>query len=124
MKVQNQKFQNINTAAASLIRNFLIAWLIAAAVEYLSLPSELKSLTGLQGIAAMSFPRMLIVMGVVLVLLEGLSRLLRREADRWVLPGVFAVLAVFALGVSFTWAFLAGSRWRLILRLSGDKLPV
>lgn len=107
MKVQNQKFRNINTAAASLIRNFLIAWLIAAAVEYLSLPSELKSLTGLQGIAAMSFPRMLIVMGVILVLLEGLSRLLRREADRWVLPGVFAVLAVFALGVSFTWAFLA-----------------
>ena len=107
MKVQNQKFQNINTAAASLIRNFLIAWLIAAAVEYLSLPRELKSLTGLQGIAAMSFPRMLIVMGVVLVLLEGLSRLLRREADRWVLPGVFAVLAVFALGASFTWAFLA-----------------
>ena len=107
MKVQNQKFQNINTAAASLIRNFLIAWLIAAAVEYLSLPSALKSLAGLQGIEAMSFPRMLIVMVVVLALLEGLSRLLRREAGRWVLLGLFAALAISGLGASFTWHFLA-----------------
>ena len=90
---------------AALIRNLLLAWLIAATVEYVTLPTELKSLVGVRSLAAMSFPRLLIVTGIVFVLLMGISRLLRCSVQRWMLLGVFAILAVGVLVSSFTQAF-------------------
>lgn len=92
---------------ASLLRHLLLAWLTAAAAELLLLPAQLKTMNGLQGVAAMSLPRLLIVTGIVLALLEGTSRLLNRRAERWMLLGIFTVLAGAALTATFTWPFLA-----------------
>lgn len=107
MKTTYRKFQNININTASLIRHLLIAWLTAATVELLLLPVGLKTMEGLKGLAAMSLPRLLIVTGVVLALLEGISRLVRHDAQRWMLLGLFVFLAVSVLASSFTWPFLA-----------------
>ena len=107
MKIDYQNKHKSNITAASLIRHLLIAWLTAATVELLMLPAELKSMTGLKGLAAMSLPRLLIVTGIVLTLLEGMSRLLRSGA-RWMPVGIFTVLAAAALSASFTWPFAVG----------------
>ncbi len=106
MKVSFVKKQNKANTAASLIRHLLLAWLIAAAGELLLLPSPLRTMNGLQGLAAMSLPRLLIVTGIVFSLLESLSRLLHRRMERFLLLGIFAVLAAAALMSAFTWAFL------------------
>lgn len=106
MKVEYQKIQKKESGAAILIRHLLLAWLTAAAGEFLLLSANLKTLNGLQGVAAMSLPRLLIVTGIVLALLEGISRLIPRFAERWMLLGIFTVLAAAALLSSFTWAFL------------------
>ena len=106
MKTAYRKFQNTGVAPG-LIRRLLIAWLTAATGEFLLLPAALRTMTGLQALAAMSLPRLLIVMGIVLALLEGMSRLLPHKAERWMLAGVFTVLAAAALTASVTWPFLA-----------------
>lgn len=106
METAYRKFQNTGVAPG-LVRRLLIAWLTAATGEFLLLPAELKTMIGLQALAAMSLPRLLIVMGIVLSLLEGTTRLLSHKAERWMLAGVFAVLSAVALTASFTWPFLA-----------------
>ncbi len=107
MKIEYQKIQKNENKAASLIRHLLLAWLTAATAEYLLLPAQVKTLVGLQSLAAMSLPRLLIVTGIVLALLEGIFRLINCRAERWMLLGVFAVLAAAVLVSSFTWPLLA-----------------
>ena len=107
MNVQYQKFRNKEAVAPSLIRHLLLAWLTAAAAELLLLPAQLRSMDGLKGLAAMSLPRLLIVTGIVLALLEGISRLVDRRAQRWMLVGVFTILSAVVLTASFTWPFFA-----------------
>lgn len=104
MKTKYRKYQNTNIAPA-LIRHLLLAWLIAAAAEYLLLSAELKTMTGLKGLAAMSLPRLLIITGVVLALLEGTSRLLPRYLERWAVLCAVTVLSAAALVYAFTWPF-------------------
>ena len=90
MKIEYQKKQNTkqnSAGTAGLIRNLLLAWLTAATAEFLLIPAQLRSMNGLQGVAAMSFPRLLIVAGIVFALLEGLSRLLPHGAERWMMVG-------------------------------------
>ena len=106
MKVQSQNHLKVHTIAASRIRHLLIAWLAAATTEWLLLPVELKTMTGLKGLSAMSLPRLLIVTGIVLVMLEAISRLLPRGAERWMMAGLFAVLAATTVAHSFTWPLL------------------
>ena len=106
MKVQSQNHLKVHTIAASRIRHLLIAWLAAATTEWLLLPVELKTMTGLKGLSAMSLPRLLIVTGIVLVMLEAISRLLPRSAERWMMAGLFAVLAATTVARSFTWPLL------------------
>ena len=48
-------------APRALVRHLLLAWLIAATVEYLLLPQSVKSLTQLQGIGQMSLVRVLLL---------------------------------------------------------------
>ena len=107
MKVEYQKVQNRRYEAALLIRHLLLAWLTAAAVEFLLLPDAVKTMNGLKALSAMSFTRLLIVTGIILVLLESISRLLHRGMERWLLPGVYVILSSAALASTFTWAFLA-----------------
>ena len=106
MKISYQKYQNINANAAALIRHLLLAWLSAATIEMLLLPQELKTMRDLRGLGAMSLPRLLIMTGALLALLEGLSRLLPRNLERWLLVGLFAALSVVTVSASFTWPFL------------------
>ena len=117
MKINYKKthMDSAGCKAAALIRRLLLAWLIAAAAEMLLLPAQLRTLNGLQGLAAMSFPRLLIVTGVVLSILESVSRFLPHGAERWMMVGVFAVLADMALVSSFTWPFLAACALVLVL---------
>lgn len=96
-----------NRRTAVLIRHLILAWLTAATIELLLVPAQLRSLTALDGVAAMSLARLLIVTGIVLALLEGTSRLLPTQAERWMVTGIFTVLAIAALCASFTCAFLA-----------------
>lgn len=106
MKLKHQNNRTGGAIAPSLLRNLLLAWLTAAAGEFLLLPADVKTMNGLQALAAMSLPRLLIVTGAVLALLDSVSRLLGRRILRWMLTGVFAVLSVSALAATFTWAFL------------------
>lgn len=106
MKVQSQNHLKVHTIAASRIRHLLIAWLAAATTEWLLLPVELKTMSGLKGLGAMSLPRLLIVTGIVLVMLEAIFRLLPRSAERWMMAGLFAVLAATTVARSFTWPLL------------------
>lgn len=129
MKVESSNHHKVHTIAASLIRHLLIAWLTAALVEWLLLPAELKTLTGLKGLGAMSLPRLLLVTGVVLALLEGTSRLLPRSAERWMMVGLFTVLSAATLASSFTWPLLiaCGLVFALLLvyaRKGWDNSPV
>ena len=107
MKLTYGKNSNRESFTPSLIRRLLLAWLVAATVEFMLQPADSATLDGLRGLAAMSFPRLLIVTGIVLALQEGISRLRPRRAGRWTLVAVFAVLAASAVATSFTWAFLA-----------------
>ena len=98
--------QKIRTG--DLVRHVLFAWLLAVAVEYFLLPAELRDLSGLDGLAQMSFPRMVGITCGLAVLLTGISCFVKiRAMERWGMVFVFAVLAVMALYASFTWAFLA-----------------
>ena len=106
MKIQYQNVQKKDHTAV-LIRHLLLAWLVAATVEFILQPADSASLEGLRGLATMSFPRLLIVTGIVLALLEGISCLAVRGTRRWMLLGIYGVLAASALATSFTWAFLA-----------------
>ena len=106
MKTEYKKLQNWQKWTASRIRHLLTAWLIAAATELLLLPEQLRSMNGLHGVAAMSLPRLLIVTGISLALLEGISRLMKNRTERWVLLCAYMLLAPAALISSFTWPFL------------------
>lgn len=106
MKTLHQKTDHKKPVMPDLIRHLLLAWLTAAAGEFLLLPQAAKTMNGLQALSAMSLPRLLIVTGVVLALLEGISRLMNRQTERWMVTGVFAVLSATALTATFTWAFL------------------
>ena len=104
MKIEYEKIQNRKPVTPALIRRLLLAWLIAAAVEFLLLPDGAATMNGLQALSAMSFPRLLIVTGAVMALLEGISRLLPHRMERWLLVGIYAILASAALAATFTWA--------------------
>ena len=107
MKALHQKTEYKKQIAPALLRRLLLAWLTAAAGEFLLLPAGVRTMNGLQALAAMSLSRLLIVTGIVLALLDGISRLVDHRAERWMLAGIFAVLAAAALKATFTWAFLA-----------------
>lgn len=105
MNAKCKKIQNKAGIAPALIRHLLLAWLTAATVEFLLVPSDLRTMNGLRTLAAMSFPRLLTVTAVLFLLLEGLTRLIHGNTQRYLLPAVFAVLAGIALCATFTGAF-------------------
>lgn len=90
------------------IRHIVLAWLAAVTVEYLLLPGALRSLADLQGLAAMSFVRVMLMTLCGSAVLTVLS--LRRSiaaAERGAMVGIFAILAGVSLIANFTWAYLA-----------------
>jgi len=92
--------------AAKWVRRILLAWLVAAAVEYALLPGELRDLRGLSGLSVMSMGRLLLVGAGVFCLTALLSKVVPESAERWCLAAAGGVLVLLALTTSFTWPFL------------------
>ena len=87
----------------TIIRRLIIAWLLAASVEYLLLPASLRDLAGLDGLAAMNPLRMILVVGAALAALWLLNL---KMGERWLMAGAAVLLMVPGLLASFTWAYL------------------
>lgn len=85
-------------------RRLLTGWLLAAALEYLLLPAELRALDSLSGLTQMSLPRLLAATVLFTLLLY---RLNRGRRERVLLPLTWAILSASALTVSFSWPFLS-----------------
>jgi len=92
----------------TFVRSVLTAWLGAALLECLLLPTDLRTLSHLDGIARMSFPRLILVTAVFSAILLLISRRFPRlDPGRWGIPVLFVLLAAAVLPASFSWAFLA-----------------
>lgn len=91
----------------ALIRHALTAWLLAVTIEYILLPTHLQTLGNLNGLAHMSFGRVVIVtvLGTAALLLAA-ARWRIGTAERWIMTALFAALAGIGLCRSFSWAFL------------------
>ena len=106
MSKQKSLIQN-QFSIPSFIRHVLLSWLLAVLIEYLILPSELRDLADLDGLAQMSFVRVIGITCGITVLLIGISFLFKtKKIERWCIAAVVAVLATTALRVSAAWAFL------------------
>lgn len=98
------------------VRHFFLSWLVAVLTEYLILPSELRDLTKLEGLAEMSFVRVIAIIFVFAVILFAVSCLLNiRTMERWGIVSVFAIITVVALWATTTWAFLVIMNLILVL---------
>lgn len=102
----NPKYLPPAPVAASWIRRILLSWLIAAAAELALLPTALRNLCGLQGLAQMNMSRMLLTAAAVFTLLLLLGKVLPEAAERWLLAAAGAVMMGLTLMQSFTWPFL------------------
>ncbi len=99
--------RNRSYTAADFIRQLVFSWLFAACWEYLLLSVKLRDLSGLEGLAAMSFGRVLAVTGVITLLLWILSRMLDlAKVERWGIVAVFCLLLFLSVAASFTVSFL------------------
>lgn len=97
-----------NVTAANFVRHIILSWLLAVVIEYLILPSGLRGLAKLDGLAQMSFIRVVMITCGIAVLLTVLSCFAKTgPAERWGIAAAFAVLAVAALRASASRAFLA-----------------
>ena len=89
------------------VRHFFLSWLLAVLTEYLILPSELRDLAELEGLAEMSFVRVIAITFAFAVILFAVSCLLNiRTMERWGIVAVFAIITVVALWATTTWAFI------------------
>ena len=57
----------------SLLRHVILSWLLAVVIEYFILPSELRDLSILDGLAQMSFVRVIGITCGITVLLTAIS---------------------------------------------------
>ncbi len=109
--------RNTNSAP-DILRRAVLSWLTAALTEFLLLPKELRALEGLEGLAGMSFARIMLIFCGVFALLTVTSFFVHaKRAERWGIAAVCALLACAALTASFTWAFLAACALILALLL-------
>ena len=113
MHVSDERKKRMGLSFADILRKAVLAWVIAAAAEYLLLPGSARGLEGLDGIAQMSLPRMALTAAAIFILLSAVSRVLPLRAERWMLFAGAGALAAVSLCASFTWAFLAA--WMLVL---------
>ena len=92
----------------SLVRHIILSWLMAVLIEYFILPSELRDLSRLDGLAQMSFIRVIGITFGITLLFAGISIWVNtRMAERWSIVTAFAIITLMALFASFTWSFLA-----------------
>ena len=100
----------------SLVRHIVLSWLLAVVTEYLILPNELRDLAELDGLAQMSFVRVIGITCGIAVLLTVISCFIKTQTvERWCIVISFAVLSITALWVSATWAFFAVCGFVLVI---------
>lgn len=91
---------------ADFVRHLVLGWLCAVTVEFLLLTGDLQNLEELNGLAAMSFGRVLLTTLLVAVILFALSLFVPvRKAERYGIFTVFTLLAAFAVAENPTLAF-------------------
>lgn len=79
----------------ALFRRAALAWLIAATLEYLLVPAQLRGMDSLSGLAEMSFVRLLILTGILCFTFHILPEKYHpAHVERWLIVGVFTILAV------------------------------
>ena len=103
---------------SSLVRKALAAWILTAALQYLLLPQSLRDLSGVEGLAQMSFGLSLGLFAGLLGIFCLLSCFIptgRIERDG-ILFGILA-LAICALLASFSWALLVTCLLLMLLLL-------
>ena len=99
--------QNKPFSFPRLICRMIVAWLLAACVEYLLLPTGIRDLSKLDALAQMSLIRLLGIGSVVFTILTALAcRFHTEKTERLSLAVMFAVLCALSLSSSFTWPFL------------------
>ncbi len=101
-RMSNGRFHNLSVPA--LIRKLVLTWLFAVTVESFLLPSQLSSLQVLDGLAQMSFGRMVLITCIGTF---GLIFCHSEPIERWSIAGVYLLLSIRNLIFSFTWPFLA-----------------
>lgn len=92
--------------AGSWLRRLVLAWILAAGLEFAKLPGAARMLEGLEALAWMSPGRMVMAAAVVFLMSCVIFYLIQNEVvERWLVTASFAALAVLSLTASFTWAF-------------------
>ena len=94
-------------SSADVIRQIILAWLIASTVEYIALPRDLRALSSLDGLAEMSLSRVIAVTAVCAIALFAIARFFdTSKIERAGILGVFATLSYFSLRASYSRALL------------------
>ena len=92
--------------AGSWLRRLVLAWILAAGLEFAKLPGAARTLEGLEALAWMSPGRMVMAAAVIFLISCVIFYLIRNEVvERWLVTASFAALVVLSLTASFTWAF-------------------
>ncbi len=92
----------------AVFRRVITAWFSAVLIEYIILPREFRSLSGLDGLAEMSLLRVVLLTCILTLVLWGISRFVNTTAaERTGIFAVFLALSAIAVHASFTWAFFA-----------------
>lgn len=105
-KIISQRLTKI-TRIPVMIRQMILAWLMAVLIEYARLSPTARALAGLEGLAQMSFIRICVMTGVGTILLFFLAYFIKAAVWRWAIAGTFFLLAILALTASFSRTFLA-----------------
>lgn len=94
--------------AGDIVRRLVLSWLFSVLIQYMLLPSRLKDLSGVDGIANMSFVvTVLITLFGTFILTMISMRLNTAVTERILLAAVFGVLSAVSLTASFSPALLA-----------------
>lgn len=92
--------------AGSWLRRLVLAWILAAGLEFAKLPGAVRTLEGLEALAWMSPGRMVMAAAVIFLMSCVIFYLIQNEVvERWLVTASFAALVVLSLTASFTWAF-------------------
>ena len=106
-----------------LLRRLLLAWLLACAAQYAALPLAEKSLSGTEGLLALSFPLTLILLCLVTVFLSVAALFYETDKiERWALFFTFGIYLVLTVRFSFSlWFTVLGVGILAILGVYAEK---
>ena len=104
----------INRVLPGVIRKAFIAWLFSAVVAFYALEPADRILTGTNSLSKTSLAMVILmiagcfsVLAVSEALLRGRAKQILLRTERWLMPGLFALLAIPALVSTYTFPFLA-----------------